>query len=372
MKSFPFDSQITGTDSETGLPLMDRAQSAETLQKFFENLFQDGIFQNYENCCQVSPGSGMNVLVNVGGGCCGGSIFVEENIRTLALQAAHESLDRIDAIIVRKNNNINYRSTDLYVVTGNPAEIPVAPEPTRSYSIHEIVLAHVFVARGTTSIPSYRITDTRLDSSVCGIATPMQEVDTSGIFAQYQSALDEYLETVASAIDNTLAGNLQNQITALSNNQADAFSKTSTYSVGDYCIYQNVLKKCIKDVETAGDYDSTCWEDTTIGEEFYELNRKWSDELTGNNQYCKYRYVKFGKTAIIIGNLTANSNNNISITFPFEFKFTPSASVTLESSASSTVNPLITQISTTSFRADSTPGSTTKTAARFIIIGEIE
>lgn len=303
MKSFPFDSQITGTDSETGLPLMDRAQSAETLQKFFENLFQDGIFQNYENCCQVSPGSGMNVLVNVGGGCCGGSIFVEENIRTLALQAAHESLDRIDAIVVRKNNNINYRSTDLYVVTGNPAEIPVAPEPTRSSSIHEIVLAHVFVARGTTSIPSYRITDTRLDSSVCGIATPMQEVDTSGIFEQYQAALDEYLETVASAIDNTLAGNLQNQITALSNNQADAFSKTSTYSVGDYCIYQNVLKKCIKDVETAGDYDSTCWEDTTIGEEFSELNRKFVFNRQDESEagICTPHYIVIIGTIVLKG-----------------------------------------------------------------------
>lgn len=299
---------------------MDRAQSAETLQKFFENLFQDGIFQNYENCCQVSPGSGMNVLVNVGGGCCGGSIFVEENIRTLALQAAHESLDRIDAIIVRKNNNINYRSTDLYVVTGNPAEIPVAPEPTRSSSIHEIVLAHVFVARGTTSIPSYRITDTRLDSSVCGIATPMQEVDTSGIFAQYQSALDEYLETVASAIDNTLAGNLQNQITALSNNQADAFSKTSTYSVGDYCIYQNVLKKCIKDVETAGDYDSTCWEDTTIGEEFSELNRNLiqsGTELVPNaNGYFAIKNITFPVPYAEIPNVTAtvsNGDNNDSL-----------------------------------------------------------
>lgn len=103
-----------------------------------------------------------------------------------------------------------------------------------------------------------------------------------------------------------------------------------------------------------------------------ELNRKWTDELTGNNQYCKYRYVKFGKTAVIIGNLAANNNNNIDITFPFAFKFTPSASVTLESSASSNVNPLITEISTTSFKADSTPGSTSKTAARFIIIGEIE
>lgn len=106
--------------------------------------------------------------------------------------------------------------------------------------------------------------------------------------------------------------------------------------------------------------------------EITELNRKWTDELTGNNQYCKYRYVKFGKTAVIIGNLAANNNNNISIKFPFAFKFTPSASVTLESSASSNVNPLITEISTTSFKADSTPGSTSKTAARFIIIGEIE
>lgn len=106
--------------------------------------------------------------------------------------------------------------------------------------------------------------------------------------------------------------------------------------------------------------------------EIAELNRKWTDELTGNNQYCKYRYVKFGKTAVIIGNLAANNNNNICITFPFAFKFTPSASVTLESSASSNVNPLITEISTTSFKADSTPGSTSKTAARFIIIGEIE
>lgn len=103
-----------------------------------------------------------------------------------------------------------------------------------------------------------------------------------------------------------------------------------------------------------------------------ELNSKWTDELTGNNQYCKYRYVKFGKTAVIIGNLAANNNNNISITFPFAFKFTPSASVTLESNASSNVNPLITEISTTSFRADSTPGSTSKMAARFIIIGEVE
>lgn len=110
-----------------------------------------------------------------------------------------------------------------------------------------------------------------------------------------------------------------------------------------------------------------------LEKELASLNSKWTDELTGNNQYCKYRYVKFGKTAVIIGNLAANNNNNnIRITFPFAFKFTPSASVTLESNASSNVNPLITEISTTSFRADSTPGSTSKTAARFIIIGEVE
>ena len=40
-------------------------------------------------------------------------------------------------------------------------------------------------------------------------------MDTTGLFDQYQAALDEWLETVAATLDETLAGNLQNQITAL-------------------------------------------------------------------------------------------------------------------------------------------------------------
>ena len=40
-------------------------------------------------------------------------------------------------------------------------------------------------------------------------------MDTTGLFDQYQTALNEWLDTVTAALDNTLAGNLQNQITAL-------------------------------------------------------------------------------------------------------------------------------------------------------------
>ena len=73
------------------------------------------------------------------------------------------------------------------------------------------------MGKGKTSIAQSAITDQRLNSELCGVvvAAIPSSVDTTGLFDQYQTALNEWLDTVAAALDNTLAGNLQNQITAL-------------------------------------------------------------------------------------------------------------------------------------------------------------
>ena len=71
--------------------------------------------------------------------------------------------------------------------------------------------------KGATGISQSAITDQRLNSALCGFvaAAIPSSVDTTGLFDQYQASLNEWLETVAAALDGTLAGNLQNQITAL-------------------------------------------------------------------------------------------------------------------------------------------------------------
>ncbi len=45
---------------------------------------------------------------------------------------------------------------------------------------------------------------------------------------------------------------------------ADAYDDTQTYSVGDYCIYDYELYKCIQDISSSETFDPTHWEVVTV------------------------------------------------------------------------------------------------------------
>ena len=47
----------------------------------------------------------------------------------------------------------------------------------------------------------------------------------------------------------------------------DAYSSSSTYEVGDYCIYENTLYKCTTAISTAEAWNSAHWTATTIATE---------------------------------------------------------------------------------------------------------
>ena len=48
---------------------------------------------------------------------------------------------------------------------------------------------------------------------------------------------------------------------------ADEYDSTSTYSVGDYCIYGGMYYRCTTAVTTAESFDSTKWTATQVGDE---------------------------------------------------------------------------------------------------------
>ena len=58
---------------------------------------------------------------------------------------------------------------------------------------------------------------------------------------------------------------------------SDVYSGSTTYSVGDYCIYDNKLYRCITGITTAEAFDSAKWQETKVGEEV----RKLSNPLKG-------------------------------------------------------------------------------------------
>lgn len=55
---------------------------------------------------------------------------------------------------------------------------------------------------------------------------------------------------------------------------SDEYNSATQYNAGDYCIWENTLKKANK--STTGTYDHTAWDDTNIGEVVGELNQNMS------------------------------------------------------------------------------------------------
>ena len=224
MIGFPFDSHVTFESD--GTPVYDRAITSAPLRKLIAKLLTDGILPNPSTNLHVEAGSGMNVVVNPGFAICAGGLKLEENQRTLAIQAADSNYDRIDTVVLRWNDNDSERICDLYIVEGIPAASPLRPELTRTESIWELGLADLFVNKNSSAISNQRITDTRYETARCGIISAISEFDTTTLYQQVQADLAGFkaseqadfitwFDDIKGQLSEDEAGNLQKQIGTL-------------------------------------------------------------------------------------------------------------------------------------------------------------
>jgi hypothetical protein len=65
------------------------------------------------------------------------------------------------------------RSIQLAVVDGTPAATPAAPALTRTSDVYELGIADVLIPAAATSIATNNITDTRLNTSLCGLVNSL-------------------------------------------------------------------------------------------------------------------------------------------------------------------------------------------------------
>lgn len=200
MKSYPFTSQVT-YDS-LGMPQYDRAVDSEFLRAVFLQYFSDGVFYDQSDRMQVVVDTGMQVKVMPGCVHIRGAIGIEDKQRTLQVQAA-DTQDRIDTVVARLDLSLAARSIDLYIVKGTPAASPQAPALTRDSTIWELGLANLFVAKNVSTISQERITDTRLDTSRCGmVGAPVQPpFDTDEFFSQLEAAILAHQEDAEAQIE---------------------------------------------------------------------------------------------------------------------------------------------------------------------------
>jgi hypothetical protein len=109
---------------------------------------------------------------------------------------------------------------------GVPATTPIAPELTRTSSIYEIGLANILIPTSSTSVSQERITDTRLDTSRCGLVHALNDFDSSTLYNQIsadmtsfktteQANFNTWFESIQETLDESTAGHLLNLIQAI-------------------------------------------------------------------------------------------------------------------------------------------------------------
>lgn len=231
MRSGFFNSEIIGYDAEN-MPVFDRAQDAEFFAEYFRQFMSNGVFPNPSTNMQVLATTGMNVKVGIGVCYINGYMGWVEPAEIFEIEES-DLQARIDRIVARLD--FTDRSIKLYVKKGTPLGNPVAPELQRDYDIYEIGLADVRVNANVIEITQENITDLRLNTELCGIvANPLQHVDTTTLFNQYQSWFNRvtgeaetnltnmqeefeesfyvWFQTIQDVLDGDTAGNLYNLI----------------------------------------------------------------------------------------------------------------------------------------------------------------
>lgn len=219
--AYPMDSILSY--DENGVPQYDRAINSAQLRTLYHELLSDGVLLNNSTNLQVVANSTMNVTVKAGLCNIQGCIKKFEEDIDVTIESASTSYNRIDTIVARLDLNSDYRDIGIFVIKGTPASVPTRPELTRDTNVYEIALADITISANATTLSQANISDTRLDTTRCGIISCIAEFDTTKLYEQIQADLkqfqesneadfEQWFEHMKEQLGEDSAGHLQNQV----------------------------------------------------------------------------------------------------------------------------------------------------------------
>lgn len=202
----------------------DRTYDADQMSEYFDGLVSDGVYEDVGGALQVLAGSGMTVNVQTGRGIINCKWLRNDAILPLDITQAHALLNRWTAVVMKLD--ITNRLMTITTKDGTPASTPVKPTMQDDATGKELCLAYVYVPARATSISQGNITDAR-PSSDCGWVTGLiEQVDTSQLFLQWQTAYENYYEEMSEEF-NTWFDTLTTELNV--NTYVHNFNKSATY-----------------------------------------------------------------------------------------------------------------------------------------------
>jgi len=166
----------------------DRKYDADQMSNYFDGLVSDGVYETIGDKFLVTANTGMTLNVGSGRAIIQSRWVKNDATEVLTLDPSDVQLNRIDAVVLRLDTGA--RTITLTVKKGTAVSgTPTMPAITRTQTVYELYLASVYIGKGATQPTT--ITDLR-PSSYCGWVTGIvQQVDTSDLFLQWQTAYEQ-------------------------------------------------------------------------------------------------------------------------------------------------------------------------------------
>lgn len=144
----------------------DRVYDAADFASYFKKLVSNGIFYSVASNLQVTTTNGMFVKVMPGSAWINGYSYENTEPLNLTISTADGVNPRIDRVVIRFSA-VN-REIRLAVLKGAATATPSPLPITRNNDIYELAIADISIPKGAVNISAQNITDTRLNTNLCG------------------------------------------------------------------------------------------------------------------------------------------------------------------------------------------------------------
>lgn len=178
---------------------LDRLYTADDMNKPYSRVIADGVFATNQGTPSsdlqvVSTGTGMQISVMAGQGIFGAKWFQNEGAVIITVPDNTAIDSRIDSAIIQIDKRVSGRVGSVVYRTGTPSVNPQPPEINTIEDVIEYRLANITVAPGTELITNKEIVDLRGTDECPWVTSLIQQVDTSTLWLQYQTAFQQLYE----------------------------------------------------------------------------------------------------------------------------------------------------------------------------------
>lgn len=166
--------------------------TAADLYRLIGLLVGNGVYMN--ELAPTATNENMSITHGVGHAWIGGVAYWNTTPFVLDIATADGSLNRYDSLMLRLDLSVN--ETYAVIVQGAYATSPTPPACTRNAETFDLKLCDIYVPAGCTKITQDQITDTRLDSSVCGVPVfPVEHLDMTSFYRQIATDLANFQQS---------------------------------------------------------------------------------------------------------------------------------------------------------------------------------